>query len=98
MKTTVITALGFIALLTIVGLDNLVVLMLAGVIPGTDIVLSPSTMAAVPIASALMLPLIHHRRDVMKLSYRIYDSIIRRKKRKSADDTNNLPLRRYGQI
>lgn len=69
--------------------------LLAGIVPGTNIVLAPTTTLAVLAASICILPLFHRRGYIVTFSYKLYDTLSSQSKKTRK---RSLPLRRYSQI
>lgn len=75
-------------------LSSILLFITVGLIPGTNTYLAPSTMLAIMVASAVMLPFVAKWRDVVAYSGHLYDSITKRRRR----NTLSLPKRRFGRI
>lgn len=90
-----VTSALLLALLLVVDANAFTLFLLAGVVPGTNISLAPSTMLAIMTASALMIPIISRRKGIFQFSGRVLTWL---EEKYGKPQKPSLPKRRFNRI
>ena len=100
MKQLYVTLIILAVIAFVIWFDAVVVFLLSGFIPGINITLSPSTMLAVMIASAVMVAVVRHRFAVYRRCLSFYDEFfgISKKDTPPSGKTTGRPRRRYQEL
>lgn len=102
MKKLLTLTIIALVVLGIVFFDQILVFLLSGLIPGTNFSIPPTTMLAVMVASAILVPALRYRHEIYENSLDLYDAFFGIKKKKddtpSGDTQPELPRRRYQEL
>lgn len=102
MKKSLTLTIIMLIILSIMFFDQILVFLLSGLIPGTNFSIPPTTMLAVMVASAILIPTLRYRHEIYKSSLDLYDAFFGIKKKKdnepSGDTQPELPRRRYQEL
>lgn len=84
----------------VVWFDAIVVFLLSGFVPGVNIVLAPSTMLAVMIASAVMVLVLRKYRIVYQYCLAMYDAYVQSDTKDTLEtkESSDRPRRRYQEL